>query len=357
MQPGLSRAVPLGILGFLIGTLILMLIRTLQSLQPVLDAQLAIVAGSLFCAAFFVWGMGAFDPKMSQHAHEPSEGEEEHALAHAEEHAEEEKPVQILGGYVWLLSTLLIVMMLVIAIFALTPDGLTLQTVGSASGNVAEVGQAELRLDPQFFFGLIPVDPNQPLMVSKLAVLAGFIIFMFVSLAVAAGGIGLVMNIISRGATEAKVTSRTSIGYGPLGTQAPADPQVITILVFAAVVTIVYLLASGLSPKLQTVAVALAALTLAEIAFYFLRGGRENIRPVAVFWISFSIITFVLYPLFYYILIGLILPTAPFLGMISLVNALVFALIIMRPKGLMRLIGQVAAAVARFLRRIPGALQ
>jgi hypothetical protein len=43
--------------------------------------------------------------------------------------------------------------------------------------------------------------------------------------------------------------------------------------------------------------------------------------------------------------------------LLSWVNALVFAILILRPKSVARLVSRVAAAVARFLRRIPGAIQ
>jgi hypothetical protein len=288
MQPGLSRAMPLGILGFLIGTGLLMLIRALQSLDPVLDSQLAMVMGSLFCAAFFVWGMGAFDPKMSEHAHEP--GADDHALAHAEEEHAVETPIKILGGYMWVFVTLLLAIILVIAFVGFLPQGPALKTVGDPMGDVAAIA-------------MFPVEiGNQTFLVSKLTALIAFVAFMFVSLLVAAGGIGLLMNSLSEGSKAAKATPRTAIGPGPLAER----PGVLSRLIFIAI---------------------------------------------------FIVLTVVLYFLFYYILIGLILPTAPFLGLISWVNALLFAILILRPKTVAKVVARGAGIVARFLRRIPGAIQ
>jgi hypothetical protein len=289
MQPGLSRAVPLGILGFLVGTGLLMLIRALQSLDPVLDSQLAIVMGSLFCATFFVWGMGAFDPKMSEHAHEPG-AEDEHALAHAEEAPEVETPIKILGGYMWLSVTLLMAVILVVAFFGFLPQGPALKTVSDPMGDVAAISMFDVEIGDQI------------IQVSKLTVLIAFVAFMFVSLLVVAGAIGFITTSLSEGAKEARATSKTVLGPAPME-------------------------------------------------------ARSGFLWQLVFIAIFVVLTGVLYLLFYYILIGLILPTAPYLGLLSWVNALVFAILILRPKSVARLVSRVAAAVARFLRRIPGAIQ
>lgn len=301
MQPGLSRAIPLGILGFIIGTVVLMVIRTLQSLQPALDPQLAIIMGAFFSAALFIWGMGAFDPRMNVHAHEPSE-DDHHEIVPAD-HAEEveDKPAAILGGYLWVVATLLLGLFVVIGIFALLPTGPSLQTVGGAAGNVADIGNAELPLDAQTFFGLVEVS-GDPVPVSKLAVLIGFIIFMFVSLAVFAGGIGFLMFALSRGATNVRAVPATVMGPG--------------------------VLAENPTP-------------LKRLAF------------IVLFIVVFVVLTL----LFYYVLIGLVLPTADFLLALSIVNALLFTIIILRPKAVARAIGLSAGWLAKQLRRLPSRLQ
>jgi hypothetical protein len=301
MQPGLSRAIPLGILGFIVGTVILMVIRTLQSLQPALDPQLAIVLGGFVSAGFFVWGMGAFDPRMNVHAHEPSEDDEHHEIVPHEDVVVEEKPTQILGGYLWVLATLLLVLFLVIGAFAMLPQGPSLQTVGGAAGNVANIGDAQIPLDSQTFFGLVELDSG-PVAVSKLAVLIGFIVFMFVSLAVFAGGIGFLMFALSRGATTARAVPATVMGPGVLA----ENPTPVKRLTF-----------------------------------------------IALFIVVFIVLTL----LFYYVLIGLVLPTASFLLPLSIVNALIFTILILRPKAVARVVGRGAGWLAKQLRRLPNALQ
>ena len=89
MKPGLARAVPMGIGGFTIGVILAYLIRLAQGLEPNAAAPYAfvgpaLVLGAFISAGFFVWGMGAFDPRMSVHG--------EHAIQeHAEEPAEAER--------------------------------------------------------------------------------------------------------------------------------------------------------------------------------------------------------------------------------------------------------------------------
>lgn len=370
MQPGLSRAIPMAILGFLIGMGLLMVLRALQSLQPVLDTQLALVMGTLFCAGFFVWGMGAFDPKMNEHAHEPGTGEEQHAVVpHVEAH-EEETPTRILGGYMWLLATLLLVLLLVIAVFALTPGGVTLQTVGTTAGNVSALGHTEVAIDDQTFLGLARFGV-QDFYFSKLAVLAGFIVFMFASLAVAAGGLGLAMNALARGAASAKAAPATSMGYGVVGRPTETmTPQTPTVLLYIVIASIIYLLVPIVplpapTPidfaitlvEVATVALLMAISALITIGLRVLRVGSANMPEMLRFFVVFTIITVVLYPLFYHLLIGLALPGAPFLGILSFQNTLIVALLLTRPKGLSRLIGRVAAWLAHQLRRLPNALQ
>jgi hypothetical protein len=135
MQPGLARAVPMGILGFTIGAVIAYGIRLAQGLEPNAAAPYgfvgsAMVLGAFISAGFFVWGMGAFDPKMNVHG--------EHA---AEEHEPEpEKPGEILTGYTWDIFFWTIVLVVAVAIFAFLPSGPRIQNV-AGDGDPAAIGQ------------------------------------------------------------------------------------------------------------------------------------------------------------------------------------------------------------------------
>ena len=77
LQPGLARAVPMGILGFIGGALLALVIRMLQGLDPAGSVGAAFVLGAFISSGVFVWGMGAFDPRMSVHG---DHAEEEHAV-------------------------------------------------------------------------------------------------------------------------------------------------------------------------------------------------------------------------------------------------------------------------------------
>ncbi|MFN8376921.1 MAG: hypothetical protein U0694_29110 [Anaerolineae bacterium] len=80
MKYGLSRAVPMGILGFLIGMLLAFVLRSWQGIDPAWDPEVGIVLGAIGASVLFVWSMGAFDPAMSAH------GEEHHEEEHHEPH-------------------------------------------------------------------------------------------------------------------------------------------------------------------------------------------------------------------------------------------------------------------------------
>lgn len=290
MQPGLSRAVPMGILGFLVGIALVIVVRSLQSMDPVMDDQLAIVFGTLFCAGFFVWGMGAFDPRMNVHAHEPGEHDDEHALAVVDDHAEVEQPGEILGGYVWLITTLLLGAIVVIAGFAFLPTGLTLQIVSQAEGNTAAIGYAQWNL-----FG-------QDYIVSELVILIGFVMVMLVTLAGIAGVLGLIFFGLSRGVTEVRAMPQTSLPAAPMETN------------------------TGLSGRLG-------------------------------FLVMFIVLALVLFALFYYVLVGIILGPTPLNFVVSLSQALLLAIIILRPRATANAIGRGAGWLAKQLRRLPNGLQ
>jgi hypothetical protein len=67
MQPGLPRAVPFGIVGFLLGAALVIIIRSLQSMDPIWNPEIGLVFAGFMAAGFFVWGIGAFNPKLSEH--------------------------------------------------------------------------------------------------------------------------------------------------------------------------------------------------------------------------------------------------------------------------------------------------
>src|SRR5690606_22454241 len=107
MQPGLSRAIPMYVLGSLFGALIVIVIRGLQGLDPLWDPGPGIIMTVVIGSFFFIWGMGGFDPKMSVHG--------EHAEAVVEEVP---TPSRMLSASIWQISTLLLVVLIVLGGFA-----------------------------------------------------------------------------------------------------------------------------------------------------------------------------------------------------------------------------------------------
>jgi hypothetical protein len=404
MRPGLSRAVPLGILGFLVGMVILVAIRGLQQLQPLMDPQLAIILGTFFAAGFFVWGMGAFDPRMNQHAHEPVEGEEPHEIVPADEVPA--PPGKILGAYIWQLATILLLVIIGLVVFALLPQGPALRTVAAADGNVSAIG-----------FVPIPIG-NTTYYVSQLTFLLGFVIFMFLSLAAVAGGMGFVFFALNQGATSVKGIKATQIEHDPLETAPTTQQGLIRWFVIAAVVIagfagIDLLIGKPITAEFATLSFFLAAAGVFTVTFLLVGliiksvaartnwpwlvraiviltaiGLLTNVVDFLIIWflvsgfsvqtavvfnalvlgglilarmpaaVVFTIVSGILMPLFYFLLIGLVVPFAPpLLFGISAGNALLIAALIVRPKFLMRWLGYGAAWSAKQLRRLPNGLQ
>ncbi len=406
MRPGVSRAVPMGLLGFLLAMLVLVVVRTLQQLDPPLDPQLAVVFGAFTMAAGFIWGLGAFDPRMNVHAHEPPEDEDETAIE-VVEHAEEpeSKPSEILGGYIWLLSTLLIALLLILVAFAELPEGPALKTVHDPLADVAAVGYEQLILFGQTFE------------VSQLLLLIGFAIVMFLSLTAIAGLVGMLFFNLSRGLTSVKDVEQTALAAEPLEHADTSQRGIVRWGIVAAVATVAFalfdrLMNQPITNEFQTLSFFLAGGGIFAIAFvllgYFIRAvasrthwlwlvraiiivGGVNLVLIGAFlivWLAvaplpminvavlnlvilgglllgrmvvasmYAILVGILIPLFYFVLIGLVVSFAPpLLFFISLNNALLVAAIVLRPKFVTHWLGYGASWTAKQLRRVPNMMQ
>ncbi|MFQ3568176.1 MAG: hypothetical protein SNJ59_14405 [Aggregatilineales bacterium] len=288
----------MGILGFLAGALLVILIRALQSLDPVWEPGIGIVAGTLFSAIFFVWGIGAFDPRLSVH------GEEE-AEAHHEEEAQVEAPRELFSSTMWLIVTLSVAALLVIFAFALIPGGFALTVTDDPHGSRSAVG-----------FFTIELPGGTVLEVSELAAFVGFIIFTFLSLAIAAAIFSRLLFSLSRGIAEVQAESK-----------APALP-------------------AGGGAAL-TAGTAAAEPSAAEAA------ARSPLLGQLATVLKFVIVFAILYPIFYFVAIGLVLPQEPLLTILSLINAVIFTFLILRPNDVLRAIGVIAGHIANFLRWLP----
>ncbi|MBL8116509.1 MAG: hypothetical protein J0L63_09875 [Anaerolineae bacterium] len=134
MQPGLARAVPMGILGFVGGALLAIVIRLAQGLPAEGFVGPAFVLGAFISAGTFVWGMGGFDPKMNVHG----EHADEHSLAEVK--VEKTTPAALLGSYTWQIAFWTILGVVAVGAFAFLPGGPNIRNVHPGQGDVASVG-------------------------------------------------------------------------------------------------------------------------------------------------------------------------------------------------------------------------
>lgn len=351
-QPGLTRAIPMAILGFLVGALVVIIFRALQSI-PLWDPGVGIVFGTIFCAAFFIWGMGAFDPKMNLHGEEAERELERMAQV-------EPPPNKLLFGTVWQIATITILGFIVLVAFAIL-SGFTLVTTADPLASPNLIGYF-----PVEWFG-------QELLISELVVFVFFLIAAFVSLALVAGALGWLFTFLTRGIKEAEAIPITakpapalaSAGAaGALTAGAGATVQAETAKVEAKPRFLPNLTPRMVLPDKKMRKglfgwLAWLLLIPVRIIIAFLRPNKDN--PTTVDWlislIAFGVLTAVLYLFFYYVAIGLIFPTLPGLELISLANAVLVALLLWRPKYVLQLNGMIAGLIARILRAIPGFLQ
>ena len=282
------------IVGFIGSLAIVYALRVLQNMEPVWmnaetseGAQVGLILAAFVSMATFMWGVGAFDPKMSEHG--------EHA--HEEEEAAPEKdfglrttgpvfragkwgwdmawriindtpkpmrfpyldfgilPVRwlinvlwfclwlgIFGGWriflgaiagipgtvgvmlmslsclwqtmafyagqLFLVLTLAVITTIVLFTAALLPHGLSLQIAHEPNADFAANGFGDFIVPIQEILGLVlPPDDfaNQTIEgTSQFTVLLGFILVIFVSLALATGGIAVFFYLAHRGVREAK---------------------------------------------------------------------------------------------------------------------------------------------------------
>jgi hypothetical protein len=346
----------MGIIGFLVGALLVVVVRGLQSLDPLWSPGVGIVFGTIFCAAFFMWGMGAFNPKLSQH------GEEEAHHAEAEAAEGQAKPFTIFGNSMWQIFTLLLLALVVLFAFALW-GGLTLTTTADPLASTTAVGYFTLQMP----FG------GPEILLSELVVFAIFVLWMLLSLAAVGALLAWLFGYLNRGLVESRVeaasgagaaalTAGSSVGALPSGEAEPTAEGVATtpsrsefmddlikLIQFAPIAIAVYLVFfypvfGNLFPQTPDVRVGLSLIIGLGVA-------AAIVRP---FFIGMYLFVFVLmYYLFYWVLIGMVLPAEPLRTLLSIVNGLIFAFLLLRPTGLLQFVGRLAALLARFVRWLP----
>lgn len=201
--------------GFLLGAAFVIVLRMLQSMDPVWDAELGLLMAAFLSTVFFVWGMGAFDPKMSaHHAVEPPEYDDGTAIVahHADEHDEEAEleaqPVRMLSGQIWQIGFWTIVLFAAILAFATLPDGFALTVSNDAAANTAQTAMVPIQLP---FSDQIITYNGEVVLFSEFAVFIVFTGFTLLSLAAIGGVVALGVVALARGVQNVKVAGNVPL--------------------------------------------------------------------------------------------------------------------------------------------------
>jgi hypothetical protein len=142
-NPGISRAIPGAIIGFAIGAFIVLGLRYLQGLTPVWDPGIALILTPFTMIVGWLWGIGSFNPKLSEHGEHDHEAHDEHAIVPADaEHADDAqfRPLAWLFAHSWRILTYSLVVIGAFYFLAVLPTGLFLQTTAEPAANAAAFG-------------------------------------------------------------------------------------------------------------------------------------------------------------------------------------------------------------------------
>lgn len=188
-HPGINRAIPGAILGFVIGELLVLGLRWLQGLPP-WDPGVAIVLAPFTLTVGWMWGVGAFNPKLSEHGEHHDEETtaivtvdddgNEIVVHQAVEHHDEEEPSEIFFTEVWKAISLPLMLLLLVLGFALIPDGFYLAVVDDADASPTAFANSIMLEIP--FVGTVET--------TQMVLFLAFVGFTALSLIVFAGGLG-----------------------------------------------------------------------------------------------------------------------------------------------------------------------
>lgn len=224
MQPGLARAVPMGIVGFIGGAILVLVMRGLQSVDPIWDPEIGLVLAGFAASFAFVWGMGALNPSVNQHAHEPETDEtgliiaDAHDEHHDDEHAiSTQKPLHVLGYSVWDVTVLTMLVIGLLFAFATINTGLTIRVSNEIDAATQDVGYYTITLP----FGGPTIEVSQLVV---FALLGGFTIL---SVFMIGGALGLMFTSLGKNIKEAKAMDAVPLGTAPkLALPAPEGEEV-----------------------------------------------------------------------------------------------------------------------------------
>jgi hypothetical protein len=193
MLPGIARGTAGTLIGIFVGATIVTLLRVVIGIEPFWNTGLAMTMGIFMGAAGMIWGMGGFNPKMSEHA------DDSVPPPTPDELAEREGPLSVLGGTSWLMGFVSLITLIVLIGLAYVP-GLGLTVTNDANSSVKSVGTV-----PMTLFGT-------EFMVSQVVLLLIWVGITIVSLAIAGGILAWVFFVLNGGVERVKVVEKTGSG-------------------------------------------------------------------------------------------------------------------------------------------------
>lgn len=220
MQPGLTRAVPLGIVGFLLGAALVLLLRGLQSMDPVWDAQIGIIGAMLFATIFFLIGMGAFSREYAHHHMEAYYDDEKGEIvveglheAHEDDPAHPIEPRRILTGQVWQIAFWTTALFVVLLGFASVGFGPALTISNDPGANANAIGYFTMEI------------AGREVVVSQLVAFLIFAVITVGTLVLVSGLIGNAVYGTSRNVAAVKAQGNVPLNALPAGSVAGLLPS------------------------------------------------------------------------------------------------------------------------------------
>ncbi|MEO0562798.1 MAG: hypothetical protein AAF125_11835 [Chloroflexota bacterium] len=193
MYPGIPRATSGALIGLFGGFLFVTLLRAWIGIEPFWNTGLAMTMGIFAAAAGFIWGMGGFNPTMSEHA------DDSVPPPTPDEVAEKQGIMSVLGGTSWLMVFVSVAMMGGFMLAAYVPGlGLTITRDTNSSSRA---------------FGTVPVELfGNEFMVNQVVFLLIWVAFVVISLAIAGALLMWVTTGLNGGVENAKAVEKTGTG-------------------------------------------------------------------------------------------------------------------------------------------------
>ncbi|MEM6528929.1 MAG: hypothetical protein AAF653_11595 [Chloroflexota bacterium] len=193
MKPGISRATVGTLLGFAVGAAIVTGLRAAFGFTPYWNLSLVLVLGVFMSAYGTIWGIGGFNPKMSEHPDDSA------PVLTEDELAEQAGWRGMLSSTTWRVTGLTLLLVFGLIVIALVP-GFGLNVTSDAGSSVKLFGTVNLEVGEE----VVPIN--------QAWLLIGFTLFTMLSLAITGAVLAGVFHVLSRGTTNAYNTEAPVVG-------------------------------------------------------------------------------------------------------------------------------------------------